>query len=77
MAYMVTHGGPPPGAAAIDVGAVAGFDLDGALAHACRLLSDGALNVAIQDGAGHSISGDDLLACCKGEKKLTPDLLAN
>jgi hypothetical protein len=75
MTYIVTHGtghGPQP----IDVGNPQSFDLDSALAHACRLLSEGLPNVAIQDGGGRSISGQDLLACCKGEKKLTADLLA-
>jgi hypothetical protein len=67
---MVTHANAP---AAIDVGHRGGFDLNQALAHACQLLSEGAPNVAILDGTGRSISGDDLLACCKGEKTLTPD----
>lgn len=67
-----------------------GFDADGrpapaaidpnfssveeALAHACTLLSRGVPNIAIRDGNGKSISGDDLAACCRGEKKLTSDL---
>jgi hypothetical protein len=69
MAYIVTHGAGPT---ALDTG----FDLKGALAHAHQLLSDGNLNVAIQDGNGHSISGNDLVACCNGEKTLSPDLRA-
>jgi hypothetical protein len=75
MAYIVTHTNPHPGPAEIDI-RPSGFDLDGALAHACQLLSEGLLDVAIQDGAGNSIRGDDLLACCRGEKKLTAELRA-
>jgi|HubBroStandDraft_4_1064222.scaffolds.fasta_scaffold323429_1 hypothetical protein len=76
MAYIVTHTNPHPGPAGIDIRPGGGFSLDGALAHACRLLSEGLPDVAIQDGAGNSIRGDDLIACCRGEKKLTADLRA-
>jgi hypothetical protein len=34
------------------------------------------IGVAIQDGQGKEIFGYDLAACCRGEKKLTPDLQA-
>ena len=69
LTYLVTHGTGP---AAIDQE----FDLNGALAHACRLLSDGMQDVAIQDGSGKNIREDDLIACCQGIKTLTPDLRA-
>jgi hypothetical protein len=75
MAYIVTHTNPHPGPAGIDV-RPGGFDLDGALAHACELLTQGLSDVAIQDGSGRSIRGADLVACCRGEKKLTADLQA-
>jgi hypothetical protein len=52
------------------------FELSDALNHACRLLSEGEQDVAIQDGSGRSIQGDELIACCQGEKTLTPDLRA-
>ena len=80
MAYTVTH--QQGRAAALDVvplGIVpgGGFTLEEALEHACRLLSAGAGNVTIkQDGSDRSISGADLIACCKREKTLTPDLQA-
>jgi hypothetical protein len=73
MNYIVTHGNGH--AAALDLGSSPkGFDLQGALAHACQLLSEGKPNVAIQDGNGNSISGDDLVACCAGTKILSADL---
>jgi hypothetical protein len=76
MAYLVTFTDPHPGPAGIDIGTGKGFDLDGALAHACQLLSQNYLDVAIQDGTGNSIRGEELAACCRGEKKLTADLRA-
>jgi hypothetical protein len=75
MAYIVTFSDPLPGPAGIDI-RPRGFDLDGALDHARGLLSQGMRDVAIQDGAGNSIRGDDVIACCRGEKKLTADLRA-
>lgn len=75
MAYIVTYT-PHSGPAGIDIGSSRDFNLDGALAHACRLLSQGQPDVAIQDGRGKSIRGADLIACCRGEKKLTADLQA-
>jgi hypothetical protein len=69
MTYMVTDGIAP-------VAPDEWFDLGGALAYARQLLLDGKPNVTIQDGNGHGISGDDLIACCNGEKTLTPDLRA-
>jgi hypothetical protein len=50
--------------------------LEAALEHAGQLVSDHYANVAIQDGKGIAISGDDLLACYLGVMKLTPDLRA-
>jgi len=73
MAYIVTHGTVP---AAIDTGRGPGFTLEQALAHACQMLLEGRPNVAVQDGNGRSISGADLVACCKSEKTLTADLRA-
>lgn len=76
--YFVTFGGfdanGKPTPAAIDVGSPKSFQLSEALAHACRLLSEGKQHVAIGDGMGKSISGDDLVACCRGDKTLSPDL---
>lgn len=69
MAYLVTHGIGP---AAID----GGFDLEGAIVHAYRLMDEGKLDVAIQDGLGNSIRGNELAACYRGEKRLTTDLRA-
>jgi hypothetical protein len=75
MAYTVTHGPLiERGPIAIDSGNGSGFDLERALAHARRLLSEGKPNVAIHDGDGRSISGADLIACCEGKKTLTPHL---
>ena len=68
MAYSVTFGNRPGPVAVHEE-----FDLDRALVHACRLLSEGHMDVAIQDGNGKRVSGDKLLACCEGKKKLTPD----
>jgi len=64
-----------PGPAGLDLGPQPqGFDLNGALRHACQLLRERQQNVTIQDGAGHAISGNDLLACCEGQRNLTDDL---
>lgn len=52
------------------------FDLEGALNHARQLLLEGKPDVAIYDGDGRSISGNDLVACCNGARKLTADLRA-
>jgi hypothetical protein len=69
VAYLVTHGVGPT---AID----GDFDLEGAIIHAYRLIDEGKLDVAIQDGFGNSIRGDDLAACYRGEKRMTTDLRA-
>src|ERR1700761_8740154 len=76
--YFVTFGGSAdnkPAPAAIDI-RPQGFELSEALAHACRLLSEKKEHVTIQDGTGKSISGDYLVACCRGDKLLSPDLRA-
>ena len=50
--------------------------LEAALEYAGQLISDNFANVAIHDGKGNQISGDDLIACYLGVMKLTPDLRA-
>ena len=50
--------------------------LDNALTHALNLIRAGHQDVAIQDGTGKRVSGDLLMACCRGEKELTPDLFS-
>lgn len=74
MAYFVTF--EAGGAAAIDQQPPKGFDLARALAHAHELMFEGCAGVTIRDGDGHSISGDELMECCNGDKTLTPDLRA-
>ncbi len=37
----------------------------------------GMTNISIQDNAGHTIDGNDLLACINGEKALSDDLRAH
>jgi hypothetical protein len=50
--------------------------LEAALERAGQLVSDNYANVAIHDGKGNRISGDDLLACYLGVMKMTSDLRA-
>jgi hypothetical protein len=77
MRYFVTSGARAKQAPAeIDEPADQSFELADALAHACRLIDEGLLNVAITDSGGRSISGDELLSCCRGDKEITPDLHA-
>lgn len=64
MAYFVTFGAMP-----VPIGSEHP-DISAALEEACRLIADGQSNVAIQFGDGRSISGDDLIACCSGEKAI-------
>jgi hypothetical protein len=71
MAYFVTF--TDAGIGALDDGT---FDLRAAFAHACSLLSEGKVDVAINDDLGRNIRGDELALCCRGEKKLTEDLRA-
>jgi hypothetical protein len=65
-----------PLAAAIDEGSPRSFELGDAIVHAARLLDEKRQNVAIHDDANNSISGDDLAACCRGDKEITADLRA-
>jgi hypothetical protein len=48
-----------------------------ALSEARYMLQRGMTNVSIQDHAGRSIDGNDLVACVKGEKVLSDDLRAH
>ena len=50
--------------------------LEAALEYAGQLVSDNYANVGIHDGKGNQISGDDLIACYLGVKRLTADLRA-
>lgn len=50
--------------------------LEAALKYAGELVSDNYANVGIHDGKGNQISGDELLACYLGVKRLTADLRA-
>ena len=50
------------------------YGLESALALACRWLSEGRPNVAIGRATGGTISGEELAACCRGQKVLTADL---
>ncbi len=75
MNYIVTHEEDDEVALDLGDGAKA-FDLNSALEFARRLIDEGKSNVTIDDGNGNRITGDDLIACCDGDKKLTPDLKA-
>jgi hypothetical protein len=68
--------GEQPTVEAMDDGLTRPWELPDALAHACRLIDEGKRGVAIRDNDGHSISGAELVACCKGDKEITPDLQA-
>jgi hypothetical protein len=74
MRYYVTFDNS--GMGAIDEGSTKPLELADARNHACRLLDEGKQNVVIRNDANQSISGADLLACCKGEKEITADLQA-
>ena len=56
----------------------ADLTLSEALALAGRLIADGQVDVTIMDMdvAEKEIYGEELAACCRGEKTLTPDLRA-
>jgi hypothetical protein len=69
MPYVVTYGA---GVATVEMIST----LEAALERAGELVSDNYANVAIHDGKGNRISGDDLLACYLGVMKLTSDLRA-
>jgi hypothetical protein len=67
--YLVTHGTGP-----VEIDQE--VDLAEALAQARKLLAEGRTDVAIVDRVGRAIRGDELVACCRGRLKLTPDLRA-
>jgi hypothetical protein len=54
----------------LSIGQPRGFDLDAALSHACQLLKEGKHQVTVRDDAGHAISGEPLLECCRREKSV-------
>jgi hypothetical protein len=64
--------GVPKGPIAIDDN----LSLEQALSLAGGLTAQGDQDVFIGDGKGNHIGGEELAACCRGEKKLTPDLRA-
>jgi hypothetical protein len=70
--YLVTHAAAnvPKSPVSIDVD----LSLNDALALAGRLIAEGRQDVTIADGNGKQITGEDLAACCRGEKELTADL---
>jgi hypothetical protein len=76
MPYFVILDGSGAGQRPGDDGSARPWELSDALAHACRLLDEGKRGVAIRDNDGHSISGAELAACCKGDKEITADLQA-
>jgi hypothetical protein len=69
MAYVITRG---IGVAVVEVVPT----LESALERAGQLVSEHFPNVAIHDEKGNRISGDDLIACYLGVKKLKSDLRA-
>jgi hypothetical protein len=52
------------------------INLKAALQEAWLRISAGDIDVAVQDDIGNSIRGEELAACCRGEKRLTVDLRA-
>jgi hypothetical protein len=52
------------------------LDVADALERARQLILEEKHHVTIRNDNGNSISGDDLAACCKGDKTLTVDLQA-
>ena len=50
------------------------INLRAALQEAHLQISAGEIDVTVQDDIGNSIRGEDLAACCRGEKRLTIDL---
>lgn len=69
MAYLVARGTDPVVIKEMP-------SLEAALEYAGQLISDNYANVAIHDGNGNQVSGDDLIACYLGVMRLTPDLRA-
>ena len=51
-------------------------DVPSAMRKARELIETSSFSVAIRDCYGNKISGDDLIACCKGTKRLSRDLKA-
>ena len=49
-------------------------ELSDALNQACSYIDAGAADVSIRDGHGNQIEGPELLACCRGERRLHSDL---
>jgi hypothetical protein len=74
MSYTVSRGGTIGGQRPGPVALTVDLNLEQALHRARSVLAEGQPNVSIIDGKGNQISGDDLVACCKNEKTLTPDL---
>jgi hypothetical protein len=74
--YMVTAG--RSGDARVPEKAVANCaTVDEALNQACTFLAGGLVGVRITDTSGHHIEGQNLEACCRGEKALGVDLSSN
>jgi hypothetical protein len=71
MIYLVAHA---PVSDRSPIGIEEVFDVESALTLACRWLSEGRANVAIGRATGQTVSGEELAACCRGEKMLTADL---
>jgi hypothetical protein len=72
MPYFVTFGEPK--AAALLPEKDRPLDLADAITRAFQLLDDKMADVTIRDDKGNSISGEDLRACWRGDKEITPDL---
>jgi hypothetical protein len=72
MPYFVTFG--EPSAALLDPQKGKPFELADAITHAYQLLDNNMSGVIIRDDKGNSISGEDLRACWRGDKEITPDL---
>jgi hypothetical protein len=51
-------------------------DVHEALSKARQMYETGLVNVSIRDDSGHTIDGDELLACITGKKTITSDLQA-
>jgi hypothetical protein len=72
--YFVSYAmaGVPKGPIAIDDK----LSLEEALSLAGEFIAQGDQDVSIGDANGNQIGGEELAACCRGERKLTPDLRA-
>lgn len=70
LVYRVTTRNSPAAAGA-------SMSLSDALREACRRIAAGEIDVTICDGIGNRVYGDDLAACCRGEKRLAIDLKAS